>query len=500
MEESKSKQVNIEEVKKDYLLTFKKAIEKMDLDNIVTKKSIKFRKYTKEDVQRFLDNPIGYQNELRDVVEYLMIVSPQFNLLCNYLPNMALFNYQIVPVLESMSALDYVNMKEEYLKVCKYLNKLNISNEFGKALLNNFYFDTFFGYEIESDDNYFIKPLNPKYCRIYGVSSEGCYLVEFDFSYFNGNEKLINGDELKRVAYPSEFKKKYDIFKKKGNDFKWQPLDKGIATKYFEHQLQYSVCPYIGLFNDLMDIEDYKELNKASVESENYKLIALKIPTDGKEEDKFLVSMGIIEQFMAILQEQIPDGVGFFPTPLEPKEITFKKDNLSTRNNVQDATQNLFDATGYSKLMFSGAENSTALSYSVKNDEQKLFHLYRQFENIVNRKLKQEFQGKYKINILNMSKFTEQDTVKILLQSAQASLPVKNRLMASLGINPLEALGMDVLENSVLELYKTWKPLSTSYTQSGDVTAENGRPETDNPTESAISTRENDGNKREKVE
>lgn len=498
--EDKDRNKEIERINNEYIARFKNICQNMSLDNIVMKKAATFKKYTKEQVQRYLDNPATNQGQLRDVVEYLMTVSPQFNLLCNYLPNMALFNYHLIPVIDNMSGNDVVNMSEQYLEVAKYVDKLNVQKEWSRGILNNFYFDSFFGYEIESETDYVVKPLNPQYCRIYGVSAEGTYLVEFDFSYFNGKEDLIFGDKFKRVAYPEEFKRKYKIFKKKGSNFKWQPLDHGIATKYFEHELSYSLCPYIGLFNDIMDIDDYKELNKAGAESDNYKLIALKIPLDEKhgEENKFLISMKLVEEFLVQLQSQIPEGVGFFPTPLEPKEITFKKDGISTKNNVQEATDNLFDSTGFSKLIFSGAENSTALSYSVKNDEQKLFHLYRQYEAIVNRKLKQKFGGKWKISILNMSKFTEKDTVDMLLKAAQASCPVKNRLVAALGLTPLESIGLSVLENDVLKLHENWKPLASSFTtSSADLTDEGGRPPIDNPTESGENTRKNDGNVRE---
>lgn len=498
-----------EELKEKFRLNFAKALESMPLDNIIMKKSTKYKQFSKEEVNTYLSNPISYQNQLRQVVEYLVISSPQFNILCNYLPNMAMFNYSLYPNMSKIDAdkFDIKKFKKEYIKVAQYLEMMNIKQEFRKLITYNFYFDTFYGYEFESEgksiNSYFIKPLNPQYCRICGME-DGCYTIEFDFSYFTGDkEKLVYGDDFGRFAYPSEFKEKYDKYKTNRNKFQWQQLDKGICTKYNEAFTDYSIPPYIGLFDDLVDIEDFKSLNKASVESDNYKLIALQIPMNEKDskEDNFLLSMDVIQMYMSLLQEQIPEGVGFFATPMKPAEMTFKKDNMSSRNNVQDATQNLFDSTGFSKLIFSGADNSTALSYSVKSDEQKLFGLYAQLQRIVNRKLKQKFGGRFLISMLNMSEFSKKETIENLLKVTQVSTPTKTKLTASLGMTPLETMGMEFLENEVFELHKNWFPLQSSFTQSGgsDVTNEGGRTaKADNEiSESGQQTREIDGNERE---
>lgn len=497
-----------EQIRQEYVMKFAQAIQSMPLDNVILKRNNKYQQFTKEQIDDYLKNPTseGNQKQLRKVVEYLTISSPQFNLLCNYLPNMALFNYCLIPNLSKYNLDEIDKIQKDYIKIAQYLQTMNIKQEFFRAITNNFYFDVYYGYEIESDgkntNSYFIKPLNPEYCRIYG-EEDGCYLIQFDFSYFTGEkEKLIYGDEQGIIAYPDEFRKKYEIYKENKTNYRWQQLDKGIATKYNESFIEYSIPPYIGLFSDLMDIEDYKELNKASVESDNYKLIALEIPSSSKEGkvDNFLISMDIIERYLQLLQEQIPEGVGFFPTPMKPTEMTFKKDNMSSRNNVQDATQNLFDATGFSKLLFSGAENSTALSYSVKTDEQKLFGLYRQFEKIVNRKLKNKFGGKFMIKILDMSRFTQKETTELLLKTAQVSMPTKLMTVASLGMTPLETMGLEMLENNVLKLHEKWLPLKSSYTQSGnnDVTTDSNRPKKDDGdlSDSGIQTREIDGNER----
>ena len=50
--------------------------------------------------------------------------------------------------------------------------------------------DIFFGYEIEDKDNYFMLKLDPKYCKLVGIS-DGMYTYAFNLSYFDGNLDLL---------------------------------------------------------------------------------------------------------------------------------------------------------------------------------------------------------------------------------------------------------------------------------------------------------------------
>lgn len=489
---------DINKEREQFLINYAKAMRSMPLDNIIVKQSPKMAKYTKEQVKDFLTNPQQNAENIRNVVDNLFNVYPQFKSLCEYIPNMALFNYVLIPNFDKVD-IDKNKVMKDYIKCARYVQNINIKHEFRKAIQQNFKYDVFYGYEIENTDSYFIMPLKHKYCRIFGCE-DGVYLMEYDFSYFKGqNEKLIYGDSLGRVSYPDEFRQKYEIYKKLGKDYQWQQLDNGIATKYDESILEYAIPPFIGLFESLTDIEDYQSLQRAKAETDVWKLLSLTVPLNknSDNEDDFMLSMETISTFNSIIEEQLPEGVGIITSPMETKEITFNKNGTTERNNVQDAINTMFDKSGFSKLLFSGADNSTALSYSVKVDEQKLFGLYRQYERIVNRKLKKVFNGKFAIKFLDMSKFSEKETQEQLLKSAQASLPVKTMLTASLGLEPLQVQALTSLENDILCIPEKWLPLQSSHTQSDST---NGRPmkEDSEVSESGQQTREIDGNARNK--
>ena len=81
-------------------------------------------------------------------------------------------------------------------------------------------------------------------------------------------------------------------------------------------------------------------------------------------------------------------------------------------------------------------------------------------------------------NILPTTIYDVDDYADRQLKFAQASMVNKGKLAASIGINTAKMLGNTVLENTVLkDIFASWQPMATSYTQSGSgATDEGGRP------------------------
>ena len=76
-------------------------------------------------------------------------------------------------------------------------------------------------------------------------------------------------------------------------------------------------------------------------------------------------------------------------------------------------------------------------------------------------------------------------------------MPNKGRLCAVNGLSPSIMLGNSIIENQVLgDIFDSWQPMKTSYTQSTNSSNEGGRPTKDDGDLSAAgeTTRENDTN------
>ena len=128
--------------------------------------------------------------------------------------------------------------------------------------------------------------LDADYCDI-SAFEDGVPVVSFDFSYFNKNK-----DALER--FDIEFTQKYNIYKSDMKGQRWQELDSDrTITIKINEGLDYFLPPFAGIFFEITDIYDYKELKKARTALENYLLIVFKMPylSKGEKENDFALGL-----------------------------------------------------------------------------------------------------------------------------------------------------------------------------------------------------------------
>jgi hypothetical protein len=242
----------------------------------------------------------------------------------------------------------------------------------------------------------------------------------------------------------------------------------------------------------LYDIEDYKEIKKTASEIENYKALGLKVPIG--EDGQPLMSQNQMDNFYNMISNVLPKNVGLYMTPTEIPEIDFEKDNSS--DTVSEAVADYFNDVGVSSLLFGGDnQSSSSLKISLMADEALAFALNRQIERNVNRLLK-GLSGtiKFQISILDVSYYHQKDMHDLYIKDAQYGIPTKTSILASLGFDQPIVDSMCFMENDVLNLVDKFVPLQSSYTSSGGDSEDNGRPTSDDLTDSGEETKERDVN------
>lgn len=479
----------IEEYELKKRVDFLKALGSINIDSIINQsaKSQFSTKYSKDDVKKYLENPQKFQREIRNMSLILSSISPQYNRLINYFPKLAVICPILIPN-NSKVVKDLGKLEKLYENAISYLENMNIKHEFIKILTTIFAEDVFFGCEYETKQSYYIKKLNPDYCRISSIE-DGCYNFQFNFAYFDRDKtgNLINN-------YPVDFKQKYNNYLKDKKQYQWQEIssDISICIKYNEH-LDYVFPPFGNVFEDLYDISDYKSLQKAKTEIDNYKLIGLTIPIkDSDNVDDFKLDGSTVVEYYNNLLTALPSGVGAFISPMPFKELNFNK-AISDKDNVNNAIKNYWDSAGVSSLLFgNGAVTGATLSLSLKTDEMLLYPVYRQLERWLNRKAKKKFKN-FKVQILDITKFNQKEVVDNYMKASQFGLPVKLQLCAAMGLMPGDVIRLTTLENDLLKLHENWIPLSSSFTQSSD---EAGREKLSDEdlSDEGERTRENGGN------
>ena len=448
--------------------------------------------YSLEDIEKALLNPQSFYSILVDTSKYLMAVSPFYMRLNNYFAKMGIFNY-CVDTYDLKSADNNVviqKYKEDYFKLNSQLEKMNLKHEFGKIMSVLPSEDVFCGLIFEDATDFFIVRVPTPMCKI-GQIQDGVY---------NFKMALNNINALDIGAYPTYLQQAYiDYQNRKGHSDGWYtpPADKQICIK-FNETCSYPLPFMIMLTKDIFDIDTYKKLKLQKARVDNYKAIVIEIPIDEDTVDKPLLTEETIMTFAEMNKENMPDDVGLIHTLGKAEAISFK-DNTNNMNNLSDAIENLYDASGVTSSLFNGSTVSSSMKLAIENDASIIYKVYRQFERYMNRfiKLRKFNRSNYKFafRIQDSTVYNHDSVTDAYLKAAEHGLPFKMDYAVSLGLSQNRILGNLFSENVALELHNKLIPLPTSYTMSYD---ETGRPTNESQgkelSDSGEQTEDNDSN------
>ena len=494
MTENNTNEVN---GRKIHLLDFNK-ISKMA--NVITPKPAEYqrvRNIDKETIERWLDSPQVNSNNLILASEYFYNTNNIYKRIVKHFSNMCPFAYVLEPKAfnTELDDKEKEKIKKQYNKLMETISNMNIQHEFKKILSLAFKNDAFFGYEIETKDSYYILPLPIKYCSIHSIL-DGTYKFLFDFSYFDNRE-----NQYKLETYPKEFQNLYADYKA-GKTFnsnyvaKWQelPLEKQICIKINE-DVTYLLPPFASLFPAMLDVKDYKALDKAKDEIDNYIIVHQKIPLDEKSDEynDFKITQDVASSYHSAYASVLPPQFMLITSPMD---VSVHKTSMTDNRNLKKSTENLFLEAGISQVVFSDKANgSIGINQSLKSDETITFEAIGQIQRWINTKIKNMPNGnKFEIEILQVSVFGIDKYIDQLLKLGQYGFPVKNRINALIGVKNPSLSGY--LENDIIELLDYMQPLKSSHTQSSDDGNDNngGRPEQDEVDTEGEKTRDNDSN------
>ncbi len=459
-----TKELSQTELFEQQIKLFKTAVNRMNYTDKKKKQSV--INYDIDTINKWMNNPVQYDQQLRTLSQYFYNVSSLYKLIVRYMALMPTYSYTVVPT-DMPEKVDKAKLKKQYMKTLSYIDRLNLKHEMIKAMIISFREDAFFGYEHESKDSYFIQQLDAKYCRISSIE-DGVYNFAFDFAYFDSNR-----DELE--FFPKEFKTKYNTFK--ANKERWIELDanKTVCFKVNSDFL-YNLPPFATMFQSIVDLDEYKAIKKARAKNDNFMAFIQKIPLDEKNPDinKFLIDLDLAMTFHNMASDTLPEGVGVITSPMDIEAVKTEKGKTDS-DLVSEAYREAFKDAGVSEFLFNSDKNtSVGLAKSINTDEQVVFAMLRQIERWVNRKLK-NLSGvyKFKINMLDITVFNRDEQHKKYLESAQYGIPVVLEIGATLGLTPLDFMNKVTLESDILGLTDILKPLQSSFNKLDD---EGGRP------------------------
>ena len=329
-------------------------------------------------------------------------------------------------------------------------------------------------------DGIFLMPLDQAYCRIYGKTSSGEWIVYMNAAYFDqGNNKdFIYGVNEDGVGvWPDVFIEGYETFKSEGRDYQWfrLPPENTLCLISSTDDEFYMPLPYfLPLFKSLLQLLDTENLIAAKTEIENYKLILNKIPLmdNTSDVDDFAVSIDIIMQFQRLLEAIVPEGIGIGVTPCETETISFDKStSTSDTDALQKAMNSLFANAGINQLVVSSGDSSNAngLKYSIANDLGKISVYIRRLESWLNYFIKTNISEGFQLQIFDQTQYNKEDFINMKKDAASLG-GSKMDYLCALGDTPYVAYNKLRFEAIALNVQQFMIPLQSTYTQSSSNT------------------------------
>lgn len=450
-----------------------------------------------KDIEFALKHPKQCWKILIDVSDTLMKVSPHYFRMNNLYSNMALFCWWIdLYDVKENAKID--SIKKSYSALAAKLESMNLKHEFSKIMKVIPSQDIYCGLVFENQSDFFFQQINCKICELYQVQ-DGLYNFRIDLTQISATNLSAYPDYVQQayVDYIENIKKGIVV-----SQWYEPPADKQACFK-LNSQWTFPYPILIGLIKDILDLDVYKKLKLQSARTDNYKAIAVEVPIDENTVDKPLLTPETLGIFAEINRESMTDDIGLLHTlGSSATPITFKDSN-NTRNNVSDALDELYNASGQTREYFNGSSSATAVSYSVENDSGFIYHLYRQFERFINRFIKirkyNKPNFKFFFYLLDITIFNRDDVTNRYKEALATGTTVIDKYLAALDMTPSRTLGSYITHEVIFDFRNHFIPLQSAYNSSSD-SNKTGRPTAEASgnviSESGEKTRDTDGNDR----
>lgn len=474
------------------------SLKRMVMSELVYNHSVNYRRicgFTRKQIINMVQAPERYGNSIIRLSQYMMLKSGYYKRLIEYFVNMGVINWTIDTEVNDVKfySVNENTLKSNFVKYSAQCNKFKLDRNIIRILRKLYIEDACFGFVTETDVDISIFFIDPKYCQIQKLVNGDVYEYAVDRSLLTDEYIDTLPFELQELLLQS---REISL-----NNLIMIPYENSLCLKY-NNDFTYLYPPFFNLIADILLIDDYKDLAKAKTEADAYKLVYFKIPTN--DEGQMTMGDETIIPFVEMAKQIVPETWGVVPSPMELQLVESKSTVSDDTNKVETSVEDYYSEAGVSKALISSASSGSELKLSMKVDSSDLYRIYKQIESWVDLQMKlkgfiyKSYQFIY--SIIPMTIFDTDDVIDRELKLAQVSVPNKAKLLASSGINTSKMLGNSYMENNIFaDMFDNWKPLASSYTQSGkdgDVTDKGGNPGKDDGdiAESTDTQRNNDSN------
>lgn len=424
------------------------------------------RRVDRKAVRDALTDPIKRVDTLQEASSMLRHSNGIYSNLLNYNSNILTNDYILIP--KSIEKLQTKKKADKEFSVASaYAKKFNIKSicpiMYDKCIEQGEYYF----YELDHGDKFVIQEMPNWLCKIVGKTDE---VLRYGINLQKLSDKTV-------LSMPREIQLAYSKFK---NNQKYR--DKLIDKCYYTIENGFAFCLdssspkgipyYANVLDDLMELEDMKDLKSESDIIESVRLIHQKIPFD-KDTKRPLISVKEASAYHYSTKENLPKGTSITTNPLDLQALTLANTGGKINNKVSDATNIAFDTAGINQELFNGKKNSNeAIALGSIIDTLLPRKLQKMVQDWLNYKLRNnKATSNWELKFIGTTVINQDDKIRTARENATVGMPTFE-LMAASGYEPYECTNLRQLEN-ILGISEIMIPQQTSHTMSGK---DNGRP------------------------
>jgi hypothetical protein len=239
---------------------------------------------------------------------------------------------------------------------------------------------------------------------------------------------------------------------------------------------------FLKIISAELEYDDAKDLNRERDLEEIRKVLVQHIPhlTDGgllfEPEEAVEMHKGAVDMMRK------NENLSVLTTYADVDAIVSKSANDNSLNSVDKALANIYAEAGSSSQLF-GTDSNLSLSTSITNDMALMMVLARKLNRLITSIVNRKYGNAnitFTFKILPISYYNQKEYVEEALKLANSGYSFLLPALA-MDVSQRELGSLKDLENDVLKLKDKLIPLSTSYTETGNV----GRPTKDAQDKSA---------------
>lgn len=354
---------------------------------IATRPTMSTTVYSKDDIATYLANPARYNAKLREISDWFYYNNGIYRNIINSFATLLTLDYTILPSTKTLKKTSDKSYAIYYDKVNNYTDTIGIKTQTRAILKSIARYGGYVGYERTNGNEFYLQTLPLDYCRVkYKVGHD--YQIEFNFKYF---DKFWNKEDLDLAwtVYPSEFQKLYNAYKadRTSRNPEWQMIDiKKTYCVLFDDDDPFFIPIYSGMFEALINNEEYKDLIKLGQQLEITKLIIQKVPMD--ENGVIKIDPKMVKALHEAFVNVIPEGATVYTTPFEVKDVPFTNQSQSKEELLAKAERGAFVASGHNSAMFADNSGHIGLNVNVEVVTANIFSMVEKIEEMFTRKFK----------------------------------------------------------------------------------------------------------------